>query len=174
MYYTAVLIDDDVLVAIRDLPKRIAPELDNELRTEVVPFVERRVQSDIATYPGAVSRPFAFATARSRRAYFATRGFGKGIPYRRTGALGKGWKVKLDRRRNEGFLSVANDVPYAGYVYGSGLFSLGSFRQVPGHKNTGWGNGLDEKIFKLSEDATAMLIAAFVRAADRLSARRGG
>lgn len=70
--------------------------------------------------------PYQWQTPRQRRAYFATNGFGKGIPYQRTDTLKNGWK-----QINKGVSSqVVNDVPYASYV-------MDKYQQR-GHKKDGW------------------------------------
>ncbi len=43
-----------------------------------------------------VSYPVRWDSKRQQRAYFATGGFGHGIPYRRTGRYGDSWKLKAN------------------------------------------------------------------------------
>lgn len=85
---------------------------------------------ELRYYPGPVKYPFQFGTARSRRAYFATNGFGNGIPYHRTGALAAGWRTDVFMSDNAVAMSVSNPVKATPYVIGR--------YQVAGHRNTGW------------------------------------
>lgn len=109
--------------------------------------------------PGKPKYPIRWTSERQRRAYFATKGFGRGIPTRRTGALSKGWDVNVDvdqvsrieayRAALVKFLAdftgkttaptppppavlveVSNPVDYEQYV--TGLHQQGF------HKDTGW------------------------------------
>ena len=122
---------------------------------DVIPTLRQQVKARLAAPPGPVRYPFQFSTARSRRAYFATRGFGNGIPYRRTGDLGRAWKVDHIRRPTGGEITVYNDAPYAGYVYGAPI--IGGANQVPGHANTGWGRGVGAELQTIAQNAQALL-----------------
>lgn len=93
----------------------------------ILPRSRARLLKVLATEAGPVSRPFEFATARSRAWYFAN----KKAPYRRTGRMIKSWKVMMRQFQGDAFGIVAeNDAPGAQYVFGP--------RQVPGHFYTGW------------------------------------
>jgi len=127
----------------------------DEVDRVVIPALQREVTQRLAPPPGPVRYPFQFATARSRRAYFATRGFGKGIPYRRTGNLGRSWKVDHLRRRDGGVVTVYNDAPYAGYVYGAP--TIMGFNQVPGHARTGWARGFGTDVPNIAQRGQQLL-----------------
>ncbi len=84
----------------------------------------------LKNYPNRVQHgadnPYQWQSERQRRAYFATNGFGAGIPYSRTDTLKNGWEVV-----NKGVSAkIVNDVPYASFV-------MDEFQQV-GHKADGW------------------------------------
>lgn len=130
-------------------------EFQREIDRVVIPALQREVTQRLAPPPGPVRYPFQFATARSRRAYFATNGFGKGIPYRRTGDLGRAWKVDHLKRNNGGVITVYNAAPYAGYVYGAPI--IDGFNQVPGHARTGWGKGFGADLATLAAQGQALL-----------------
>lgn len=54
--------------------------------------VQRRMQQ-----PGQpVTYPIQWDSVRQRRAFFASNGFGHGIPYRRQGRYEQGWKLKTN------------------------------------------------------------------------------
>ncbi len=160
MFYTEVILDTDVLEAVKSIPRRVTPAMALYVDRRVIPHIEQRVQATLSVYPGPVVYPFEFATEKSRRAFFATNGFGKGIPTRRTGELGRAWVVDVDRRRNEGYITIRNTAPSAIYVIG--------VRQVPGHRRTGWGARFDHYILDISEEANDMLIDGWVIVTDEL------
>jgi hypothetical protein len=59
--------------------------------------------------------PISWDSEKQRRAFFATDGFGKGIPYERTGAYTSGFRVaRVDLRA----YALVNATPYASYVGG--------------------------------------------------------
>jgi hypothetical protein len=80
----------------------------------------------------AVHRPFIWTTARQRRAYLMTNGFGAGIPYPRTGRLENSWQVTTEIGTGDSVATVhfRNATPYVQFVEG--------FRQQPGHSASNW------------------------------------
>ena len=80
--------------------------------------------------PPNVKYPIEWTSEKQRRAFFATDGFGRGIPYRRTGALAAGWRSQVRGYKRGGTLKIWNDVPYEEYVSGG--------RQQRFHRRTGW------------------------------------
>lgn len=70
--------------------------------------------------------PYKWDSDRQRKAYFASNGFGGGIPYQRTQNLAQGWNV-LGEGKNQ---IVVNEVPYAAFVK--------DFQQSRGHLHDGW------------------------------------
>lgn len=66
--------------------------------------------------PGdAPTYPIQWDSEKQRRAFFATDGFGRGIPARRTGRYQSGWNIaKLDN----GYV-IANSTSYGKYIAGS-------------------------------------------------------
>lgn len=152
MYYASLDIPRDVLQAQRETVKTAPGKMGDYIANVVKPKVQSLVQAHLAPYPGEAVHPFTFATARSRRWYFANRvprGSKQGR-YKRTGDLAQEWRVDIDRRRNEGFMSVLNTDPAAIYIFGN--------RQVPGHAQTGWGRGFPQKIALISDQATDLMI----------------
>lgn len=157
MFIVNVIIDNDVIEATREAIRTAPGRFSQRVRDNVLPKVQQLVIANLGKSPGTVRYPFVFSTDKSRRAYFATKGFGRGIPYKRTGELGRAWTVRLDLRRNDGLLQIINPADAAGYVYGSGT-TLGNFRQVPGHRNTGWGATLDDDLLDIAEQTNGWLI----------------
>lgn len=108
------LISPDVTAPIREIRQYARSEYRREFgkiaRGKTVQKVLRRLYRD----PGPVHRPIRWTSERQRRAYFATNGFGRGIPTRRTGELQRAWHAELD---GDQILIVNND-PAASYVQG--------------------------------------------------------
>ena len=94
---------------------------------------------DLQRTPGKSHSPVIWANDDQRKAYFATDGFGRGIPTRRTGKAQAGWQVKNVAASDGYSMIIANSVAYAKYLYGS-LAQDGSglrFQQKQ-HRATGW------------------------------------
>ncbi len=99
-------------------------------KRELRPFVSRRVDDTLRREAPPVVYPIEWASERQRRAFFATNGFGHGIPYRRTGRYVNSWRVDGDYRGGLSSIRIFNDADYADYV--------GGYAQQPFHRNTGW------------------------------------
>jgi hypothetical protein len=68
-----------------------------------------------------ITYPVRWDSERQRRAYFATDGFGHGIPYRRTGRYGESWKLNAnegDSGQRIGY-TLSSSLGYARYVGGT-------------------------------------------------------
>lgn len=120
--------------------ERISRDLD-ALPEQIQRAVERTTQTaqpirdQVARYPGPVKYPIEWTSERQRRAFFATNGFGSGIPYQRTGGLGQAWQLTSVRSANGATLILGNRNPAAKYVYGF----FGQPKPQQGfHVNTGW------------------------------------
>lgn len=85
---------------------------------------------ELRQYPGAVKYPIRWASERQRRAFFATNGFGRGIPTQRTNALKDGWKLVMNAYGDTARLMVLNTQDHEIYVTG--------LRRQPFHEITGW------------------------------------
>jgi hypothetical protein len=59
-------------------------------------------------------RPYKWNSEKQRRAFFATKGFGGGIPYSRTNKLADGWKQTKDPYKKK----LYNRVAYSQFVVG--------------------------------------------------------
>lgn len=72
--------------------------------------------------------PYVWQSEKQRRAFFATKGFGRGIPTKRTFNLRFGWKVV---KWGDGVnTKIVNDQPYADFVQGEKIQA--------GHIKDGW------------------------------------
>lgn len=129
MFKASVLPDKDVLDAIaKDLPK--APILMRSVMALKVRRLDDEVISKLRVEPPKPTYPLRWKSAKQRAAYFATNGFGKGIPYRRTGDMLKRWVTLFIPTPDGGDIEVRNDSPHVDYVQG--------FDQQPFHIDTGW------------------------------------
>jgi hypothetical protein len=113
--------------------KRVVDGLAVDAIRAMQPTMDRLLNS----YPGPVRRPIAWASDRQRRAFFATKGFGKGIPTQRTGRV-LAWRLafKADTNKAGGAIILENPTPYAKYVFGG--FNAQGAPQQPFHANTGY------------------------------------
>lgn len=126
---------------------------------EAVEFGARIVRLDLLNFleqePGPPQYPLRWASEKQRRAFFATNGFGKGIPYRRTGQLAQGWTVTVEQARARTTLTLANPAGAARYVYGP--------QQQPFHADTGW-----HEILQRDGERTATVAAFDQRIIDEI------
>lgn len=121
---TAIL--DALVEAAREAPRTVRVVVTRQ----ILPALERRLLPRLRETPGPPRYPLAWQTERQRRAYFATDGFGAGIPYRRTGSLAGAWAVEARIGDQEGVIEVTNTSEIAQYVYGPS--------QQRFHAQTGW------------------------------------
>lgn len=148
-------IPKDVFEAVRDLSK--SSGLMRRTWEQNLRGVSSTLYREITKPPGKVARPIEWQTPKQRRAYFATNGFGKGIPYKRTGKLQKGWKLEFDYGSNDGLLTLTNPADATIYVQGS--------LQQRMHRNTGWPRA-DEITDKYQRDFTEQTIEAWLIVAE--------
>jgi hypothetical protein len=80
-----------------------------------------RAQAQLKTPGKRIRYPVNWDSERQRRAFFATDGFGRGIPTRRTDTYVKGWHIRRNPRAARALpgYSLINDVEYSRYVGGS-------------------------------------------------------
>ena len=89
-----------------------------------------RSLSRLKTIPGKPHYPIRWTSERQRRAYFATNGFGRGIPSTRTGGIVGDWQAEFNQSDYGGILALVNMNPAAQYLQGD--------RAQGFHKDTGW------------------------------------
>lgn len=69
--------------------------------------------------PASNFYPVRWKTRKQQRAFFATNGFGRGIPTVRMHQLSRGWKGSITPFENGGEIAIYNTTPSAVFVYGS-------------------------------------------------------
>lgn len=134
--YADIAFDLDILDRVRALAAQLPDEVERMVKRDIRPFVSQEVDKRLRRNPGKVHYPIQWTSEKQRRAFFATDGFGHGIPYKRTGGLVKSWHVRGDYRQGFGGISVFNDNPAAEYVQGR--------RQQFFHTKTGWASAPNE------------------------------
>lgn len=128
--YQAVRIEprDDIFEALADQMRKTPSLMRIALKRQGTKFKSRILQR-LRVEPPSPNYPLRWKTEKQRRAFFATDGFGRGIPTRRTGALARGWTVEIDDSELIA-LDVFNRQPYTTFVEGDD--------QQPFHMDTKW------------------------------------
>lgn len=127
---------------LQDTPRAVEAFLNGTMRN----YLEQQKAQRLQKVPGPVARPIQWTPAqqqnkppnvrysgqsyysKQKAAYFATNGFGRGIPTQRTGAIVSDWQVVIDLAgASIGYLNIN---PAAKFV-------IGTFQQKF-HANTGW------------------------------------
>lgn len=147
-----IIVDTDVLDALEESLKR-APDITRYTINKVaLPRIRDKARELLQSQIPPVKYPIQWESDRQRRAFFATDGFGGGIPYRRTGRLLEKWEITSSPIDSGIAVTATNAAPYAPYVIGD--------RQQRFHRNTGWYQA-DDKLITLSEYADDELIEAW-------------
>jgi len=101
-------------------------------------------KAELGQQPGPTGTPerkIEWTTRRQQNAYFASNGFGAGIPYKRSGGLAAAWITKTESTNDWFKFRIYNPLPSARFVYGSLALSdvsrAARFQQRF-HKITGW------------------------------------
>jgi len=97
-----------------------------------------KLLNNLARPAPKVKYPIAWTSERQRRAYFASNGFGHGIPYRRTGGATKAWRAALVRGQGAIVSKVTNPNSYLIYVRYTRPGTRSRIQQM--HLNTGHQN----------------------------------
>ena len=121
----AIRILSTVSANIQRLPERFR----NILRGKMGVLTNEALKK-LTTVPGPPKRPIRWTSDRQRRAFFASDGFGGGIPTRRTNAIVNAWKAELEQTSDGNILRLSNDNPGMPFLQGE--------LQQGFHKDTGW------------------------------------
>lgn len=103
---------------------RLVDGLGRQIAKDIQPIVQE------AFAPlGAMRYPVDWQSERQRRAYWASDGFGGGIPTRRTGKHQAAWKFIYHSDGNgSGHWELSNDIPESRFIYGANR-PQGKYRQ---------------------------------------------
>jgi hypothetical protein len=97
---------------IDTLPRNIRGEAAKEAGIYLIGNDRRGLKHYPARVQHGEFNPYQWQSDKQRKAYFASNGFGKGIPYSRSNSLKGGWH-QIGGGVNT---QIVNNVPYAGYV----------------------------------------------------------
>jgi len=145
------------LSAFRDLYPRAQKQFRVELQTTVKPVLQKQVDATFGSDPGPVKYKIKWETEKQRQAFFASDGFGNGIPYKRTRQLEDSWVIEVSTQMRTDLITLRNPKSYAKYVY------PGS-RQQKFHRNTGWGKNFDKYLRDLERTEDIEIANAWSRA----------
>lgn len=116
-----VQVNIDVLEAIADQARKM-PGLMQTAYNRALRPLKRDMLAELKVKPPALGNddyPLDWETPRQMRAFFATRGFGKGIPTQRTDDLINSYMLEIIfNEQSGGILQLTNDSPHAEYVVG--------------------------------------------------------
>lgn len=136
--YDARFLDrlDDVLDQFSDITletmKKAKAQIEPNMRDELRDVPRKR------KYPQ--DYPIEWTSEKQRRAYFATNGFGKGIPYRRTGTMANSWQFFIAQEGSTSKFVIFNRASYSRYVVGTlaqnDRVAYGQIQRF--HSITGW------------------------------------
>lgn len=130
MIRAEVRVDDDVLDAIADTAKQ-SPKLMHTAMRRNMRRLATRLLKPLKKEPPVWRGKRRWKSEKQRRAYFATNGFGAGIPYVRTHGLVRAWRVEFKNNTPaSGVITLVNDTHAAQFVQGD-------FAQ-PMHLDSGW------------------------------------
>lgn len=113
----------------------------------------------LKTPPGSPRYPIRWTTERQRKAFFATDGFGRGIPTRRTGRIVNDWHTAFIPDNKGGTLVLENTNPAAPFVQG--------FNQQGFHRDTGWVTS-DQVADQFFQEGGGSVVEVWHEAADPL------
>ncbi len=116
----------DVMSRIQSLPDATKAEILNDVANYAINSAFNETPPRVDHGPGGT--PYQWNSDRQRRAFFATKGFGRGIPTIRTGELKASWNYEIGKDSVK-FINQAN---YAQFVVGADI--------QRGHKADGWNN----------------------------------
>lgn len=113
-----VRVDTTVLDAIRETARK-APGLMVTAYTRATRRLRARMLQELRQAGKPPQYPLDWQTPKQRKAFFASNGFGGGIPSQRTGELEAGYKVDIaPLESNAAAMVITNSAPHARYVSG--------------------------------------------------------
>lgn len=128
-------ISTEWLDELQEAAEFIPEAVDRFARKDLRPFASQMVDRTLRREPGPVAYPIEWETEKQRRAFFATDGFGHGIPYSRSHDYVNAWHVTADYEGGLTAINVRNDLDESDFI--------GGRRQQKMHRNTGWPNAIE-------------------------------
>lgn len=136
MIGTEVLIDYGRLDNLSELA-RVYPQLPQRIGQSILEKNKSALLADLRYTPPVFKGKRTWTSEKQRRAFFATNGFGKGIPYKRTGKLNRSWEVFIVTAPGGIAVRLTNKTPYTQFVVGR-IKPRGKDPMQIMHKITGW------------------------------------
>jgi len=118
MYRTDLVLSDRDFNNLSDFIGAF-PDYAADTARSVFAQYEPEFLSELRYQPAHPKYPIAWQSERQRKAFFATNGFGRGIPTQRTGQMARGWQAGVLIKENSIRMIVSNDVSHFPYVVGS-------------------------------------------------------
>lgn len=100
------------------------------VRADFNQHIRLGILAQLRRTPASVHYPIQWQSDKQRAAFFATDGFGHGIPYKRTGKMVAAWRTDITVNDAVIVFSVSNTDPKEKYVTGK--------RQQRMHAASGW------------------------------------
>jgi hypothetical protein len=116
-----------------ELIRNHAPKVPTLMRTAFkrqTQNLRRRILVKLQTEPGSPRYPIRWKSQKQRRAFFATNGFGGGIPHVRTHGYVNAFEIEILDTNNGGLFQIVNPYPGAQFIGGQD--------QQPFHSDTNW------------------------------------
>lgn len=129
MLTITVTVDTDILDAIAETARQSPRRMQTAYHRATV-RLRKRLLDALQAEPGAPSYPIRWKSQRQKRAVLRKLRLAGNLPYQRSHALVKQWKVALLSDGTGGILEATNASPYVDWVQGD-------FTQ-PFHLDTGW------------------------------------
>lgn len=157
MFKSSVEVTDPGLIVAYEYILQRAPDVVNTRVNITVNRVRDRLLAKFRTEPGAVVYPIQWTSDRQRKAFFASNGFGHGIPYSRNHDLVNAWKLVVVYQPNRlTEIAVSNADLARQFVTGQ--------NQQRFHAVTGWykdADLLDQADVELTDAIETDLIQSF-------------
>lgn len=165
MFRTSIVVDDTYLIDAYIQLLQDAPEVVNKLVNDAVNSNRDRWMSKFREEPRPAVHPIEWTSKRQQRAFWATNGFGAGIPYQRRSApnrLVDQWRIIVVYQPNRlTELALENNSPIEQFVTGK--------HQQRFHAITGWyktDDLIDELDRQMTDDVETALIRSFYAVED--------
>lgn len=121
-----------IKAALREIERNLTglpKAYQNALRGKV--FAAQTLR-ELKRIPGPPNYKIRWTSDRQRAAFFASNGFGRGIPTRRKGKIAEDWEVLFIPSDDGAILVLSNPHPEAKFIHGPQPFGQGF------HIDTGW------------------------------------
>lgn len=160
MIQTSITFDGQTSFGTRKTFETKFAKVVNGMGAQATQLIEGEMNATLNTFPAPVFRPIQWKSEKQRRAFFATDGFGGGIPTRRTGKV-LSWVLVWDKETQS--VKLYNPIEYSKFVFGG--FGVRQYQQ-PFHRNTGYPLAIKvrDRLFAQAETYLANVFAETLEA----------